>query len=70
LTKAYYRGAAGIILVFDVTDAISFNNLVRYWFKKIHKYADENVQIILLGNKIDLFNEITIDEEEAQKMAA
>lgn len=65
MTKAYYRGAAGIILVFDVTDAMSFNNLVRYWFKKIQKYADENVQIILLGNKIDLFNEITIDEEEA-----
>lgn len=57
LTKAYYKGAAGIILVFDVTDPVSFNNL-EYWLKKIHKHADENVEIVLIGNKIDLVNDV------------
>lgn len=57
-------------MVFDVTDAVSFSNLVRYWFKKIAKYADENVEIILLGNKIDLINDVSIDEDDARAMAA
>ena len=57
LTKAYYKGAAGIILVFDVTDPVSFNNL-QYWLNKIKKHADENVEIVLIGNKIDLVNDV------------
>ena len=39
LTKSYYKGAAGIVLVYDVTDKVSFNN-VHYWLKKIRKHAD------------------------------
>lgn len=69
LTKAYYRGAAGIILVFDVTDLISFQN-VTYWLKKIKKHGDEHVNIILMGNKIDLTNEIVVEKEEAEALAA
>ena len=57
LTKAYYRGAAGIILVYDACDRVSFNN-VTYWLQKIKKHGDENVEIMLLGNKIDLINDI------------
>ena len=57
LTKAYYRGAAGIILVYDATDPVSFNN-VSYWLQKIKKHGDENVEIMLLGNKVDLINEV------------
>ena len=68
LTKAYYRGAAGIVLVYDVTDPVSFNN-VHYWLKKIKKHGDENVEIILLGNKIDLINDIAVPQEEAEKIA-
>lgn len=64
LTKAYYRGAAGIILVFDVTDPISFEN-VTYWLNKIKKHGDENAEILLLGNKIDLINDIAVQREEA-----
>jgi len=37
--------------------------LVRYWFKKINKYGDENVEIVLVGNKIDLINDKVVDEE-------
>jgi small GTP-binding protein len=68
LTKAYYRGAAGIVCVFDVTDRVSFNN-VTYWLKKIKKHGDENVNIILMGNKIDLINEIVVEREEAESLA-
>ena len=39
LTKSYYNGASGIILVYDVTDIVSFQNL-SYWLKKIKKHAD------------------------------
>lgn len=68
LTKAYYRGAAGIILVYDVTDPVSFNN-VAYWLKKIKKHGDENVEIILIGNKIDLINDISVSTEEAHEVS-
>jgi len=64
LTKSYYRGAAGIVLVYDVTDEESFRN-VAYWLKKIKKHGDENVEIVLLGNKIDLINERLVTLEEA-----
>lgn len=68
LTKAYYRGAAGIILVYDVTDPVSFQN-IEYWLKKIKKHGDENVEILLLGNKIDLFNDRVIPIEESKGFA-
>lgn len=55
------------MLVYDVTDPISFNN-VAYWLKKIKKHGDENVEIILLGNKIDLINDIAIPYEEAERV--
>ena len=63
LTKSYYKGAAGIILVFDVTDPVSFQNL-EYWLRKIKKHADENVEMVLIGNKIDLINDVVIQKEE------
>ena len=68
LTKAYYRGAAGVILVYDVTDPVSFENL-EYWLKKIKKHGDENVEILLLGNKIDLINERVVTSEQSEQLA-
>ncbi len=68
MTKSYFKGAAGIILVYDVCDKASFQN-VDYWIKKIKKNADdENVEILLLGNKIDLINERTVTEEDVKTM--
>ena len=68
MTKAYYRGAAGVILVYDVTDPVSFSN-IEYWLKKIKKHGDENVEILLLGNKIDLINDVAISEDIAENIA-
>ena len=57
LAHTYYKGAAGIILVYDVTDSQSFENM-GYWLDKIRENADPDSQIIMLGNKIDLINDI------------
>lgn len=52
ITTAYYRGAMGILLVYDVTDDNSFAN-VRNWMRQIDQNAAENVNRILIGNKCD-----------------
>ena len=60
LAHSYYRSAAGIVLVYDVTDPSSFEGIAQ-WFSKIREEADLNAEVILLGNKIDLKNEILVD---------
>jgi len=53
ISSTYYRGAHGIIVVYDVTNLDSFNNVKR-WLTEIDKYARENVNKLLVGNKSDL----------------
>jgi Ras-related protein Rab-8A len=53
ITTAYYRGAMGILLVYDVADESSFNN-VRNWMRQIDQNAAENVNRVLIGNKCDV----------------
>jgi Ras-related protein Rab-8A len=52
ITAIYFKGATGIILVYDVTDERSFNNLEN-WMERIDQSAASNVKIILIGNKSD-----------------
>merc|ERR1711934_836535 len=53
ITQAYYRGAMGILLVYDVTDDKSFNN-IRTWMRNIEQHANTEVVKVLLGNKCDM----------------
>jgi Ras-related protein Rab-8A len=53
ITTAYYRGAMGILLVYDVTDERSFLNVAN-WIRNVEQYASPNVNKILLGNKCDM----------------
>ncbi|URD73704.1 ras-related protein [Musa troglodytarum] len=53
ITTAYYRGAMGILLVYDVTDESSFNN-IRNWIRNIEQHASDSVNKVLVGNKADM----------------
>jgi len=52
ITHAYYRGAKGIFLVYDVTNELSFRH-VKVWMDNIKKLADDSVSVMLIGNKCD-----------------
>ena len=56
ITTAYYRGAMGILLVYDVSDEKSFEN-VRGWMRNIEQHASASVNKILIGNKCDVSEE-------------
>ncbi|KAK8808498.1 hypothetical protein WA158_008399 [Blastocystis sp. Blastoise] len=68
ITSSYYRGATGIIIVYDVTDQDSFNN-VKQWLHEIDRYANENVNKLLVGNKCDLTAKKVIGYETAKEFA-
>lgn len=53
ITSAYYRGAVGAILVYDVTRELSFKNVER-WLNELRTNGDSAVVISLVGNKVDL----------------
>jgi len=67
LSKIYYRDADAIILMFDVNNRESFVNLDR-WLLRIKTEAPKNIQVLLVGNKIDL-KERFINTEEAEDLA-
>eukprot|EP01116_Phalansterium_solitarium_P005956 TRINITY_DN1827_c0_g1_i4.p1 TRINITY_DN1827_c0_g1~~TRINITY_DN1827_c0_g1_i4.p1 ORF type:complete len:212 (-),score=77.76 TRINITY_DN1827_c0_g1_i4:992-1627(-) len=68
ITTAYYRGAMGILLVYDVTDDKSFNN-IRNWVRNIDQHASENVARILIGNKADLVDKKLIETARGKQLA-
>ncbi|KAG6649021.1 hypothetical protein CIPAW_07G184200 [Carya illinoinensis] len=68
ITSSYYRGAHGIIIVYDVTDQESFNN-VKQWLSEIDRYASENVNKLLVGNKSDLTANKVVSFETAKAFA-
>ncbi|XP_076894556.1 ras-related protein RABD2c-like [Bidens hawaiensis] len=68
ITSSYYRGAHGIIVVYDVTDQESFNN-VKQWLSEIDRYASENVNKLLVGNKCDLTSQKVVSYETGKAFA-
>eukprot|EP00347_Sterkiella_histriomuscorum_P016517 403352881 len=69
LTNMYYRDADGAILVFDVTDKESFENLKQAWIKDIEEKAPENIQIAIVGNKSDRVDSEVVTFKEAHEFA-
>ncbi len=68
ITSSYYRGAHGIIIVYDVTDGESFQN-VKQWLHEINRYAFENVCKILVGNKCDQSDKRVISKMSGEEYA-
>lgn len=68
ITSSYYRGAHGIIVVYDITDIESFNN-VKLWLHEIDRYASEHVNKLLIGNKSDLTTKRAVTYEQGKEFA-
>ncbi|MBA0614379.1 hypothetical protein Godav_014683 [Gossypium davidsonii] len=68
ITSAYYRGALGALLVYDVTKPTTFENVSR-WLKELRDHADSNIVIMLIGNKTDLKHLRAVSTEDGQSYA-
>ena len=68
ITSSYYRGAHGIIVVYAVDDSETFNN-VKQWLHEIDRYACDNVNKLLVGNKCDLQSKKVVDYTTAKEFA-
>ncbi|MBA0591883.1 hypothetical protein Gorai_008876, partial [Gossypium raimondii] len=68
ITSAYYRGALGALLVYDVTKPTTFENVSR-WLKELRDHADSNIVIMMIGNKTDLKHLRAVATEDGQSYA-
>jgi len=69
ITTAYYRGAMGFILMYDITNEESFN-AVQDWVLQIKTHSWENIQVVLVGNKCDMADERVVQTEEGERLAS
>lgn len=68
ITRAYYRDATALLLVYDVTNKASFDN-VRAWLTEINEYAQDDVVIMLLGNKCDHQGDRVIRKDDGERIS-
>ncbi|XP_035741865.1 ras-related protein Rab-37-like isoform X3 [Vespa mandarinia] len=68
VTHAYYRDAHALLLLYDVTNKTSFDN-IRAWLSEIREHANEDVVIMLLGNKSDCGQERMVKTEDGERLA-
>ncbi|KAL2483821.1 ras-related protein RABB1c [Forsythia ovata] len=68
ITRSYYRGAAGALLVYDITRRETFSHLAS-WLEDARQHAIPNMTIMLIGNKCDLENRRVISTEEGEQFA-
>ncbi len=69
ITSAYYRGAVGALLVYDITNRKTFESVER-WLKELREHADSKIVVMLVGNKCDLAESRQVDVEEGTACAA
>ncbi|MCO5586086.1 hypothetical protein L7F22_043489 [Adiantum nelumboides] len=68
VTSAYYRGAVGAMLVYDITKRQTFDHIAR-WLEELRSHADNNIVIMLIGNKTDLGTLRAVPTEDAKEFA-
>merc|ERR1711907_56685 len=69
ITSAYYRGAVGALLVYDITKEATFEGVKTMWLEELRANADDNIIIMLVGNKKDLGHLRAVTTEEGRKFA-
>jgi len=65
ITTAYYRGAMGIMLVYDITNEKSFDN-IKNWIRNIEEHASADVEKMILGNKCDMNDRRQVSKERGR----
>lgn len=68
ITSAYYRGAVGALLVYDISKHLTYENAER-WLKELYDHADPHMVVMLVGNKSDLESLRTVPTDEAKAFA-
>ncbi|KAF3442393.1 hypothetical protein FNV43_RR16309 [Rhamnella rubrinervis] len=68
ITSAYYRGAVGALLVYDVTRHATFENVDR-WLKELRNHTESNIVVMLVGNKSDLRHLVAVSTEDGKSYA-
>ncbi|KAF3835009.1 hypothetical protein F7725_027567 [Dissostichus mawsoni] len=68
ITSAYYRGAVGALLVYDIAKHLTYENIER-WLKELRDHADNNIVIMQVGNKSDLRHLRAVPTDEARAFA-
>ncbi|XP_003967490.1 ras-related protein Rab-8B [Takifugu rubripes] len=68
ITTAYYRGAMGIMLVYDTSNEKSFEN-IKNWIRNIEEHASSDVEKMILGNKCDMTDRRQVSKDRGEKLA-
>ena len=69
ISQLFYKDANAVILVYDITNKFSFEEIQNYWFKQVKESATENVILSIVGNKLDLYEQEVVDQKAAKKYA-
>ena len=69
VTKMFYKDAAAVILVYDITNKYSFEQLQKYWVPQVLDNSPKNSILAMMANKSDLIEKEQVDEEEARNYA-
>ena len=69
LTKIFYQDSKIVILVYDITNKNSFNELKNYWYEKVKENSSNDVIFAIAGNKCDLYENEQVEKTEGEKFA-
>ena len=69
MSKIYYRDAKVVILVYDITNQKTFDELKKYWFEQIKQNGNKDIIIAIAANKSDLFDEMKVTNEVGEALA-
>ena len=69
LAKIFYKDAKAIILVYDITDQRSFDEVKSYWYEMVKSNGDQDAMIAIVANKNDLYDTAQVSEQDAKEFA-